>query len=105
MLISMHIRERITSYSVTGDMCRVVLGGQRSCYKLLRAQVTWDQARNYCRNLVGRADLVSIESELEQIFLVDAIQGNSSGQIDRHIDIHTDKQTDSRHVSKLNEFK
>ncbi|KAI0227244.1 hypothetical protein LSAT2_022293 [Lamellibrachia satsuma] len=50
--------------------------GQRACYKLVRAEVTWEQARSYCQNLVRGADLVSIESEQEQLFLVDAILGS-----------------------------
>ena len=66
------------SLLITGDVCREVSGGQRACYKLVRAEVTWEQARSYCQNLVRGADLVSIESEQEQLFLADAILGNSS---------------------------
>ncbi|KAI0216164.1 hypothetical protein LSAT2_031802 [Lamellibrachia satsuma] len=56
-----------------GGLCREVSGAQRACYKLVRAEVSWSQARTYCQSIAPGADLVSIESEIEQIFLVDAI--------------------------------
>lgn len=59
--------------------CREIYEGHhetRACYKLVRAEVTWSQARAYCRSLAPDADLVSIESEVEQIYLVDAILGS-----------------------------
>ena len=63
-------------FFTTGALCREDAGGgQHSCYKLVRAEVTWSQARAYCRSFGSGTDLVSIESEIEQIFLVDAILG------------------------------
>ena len=74
----MYISEIMTSYPITGGLCREVSGVQRTCYKLVRAEVSWSQARTYCQSIARGADLVSIESEIEQIFLVDAILGKAS---------------------------
>jgi len=68
----------MTSYFTTGSFCREVFEGEGSCYKMVHAEVTWSQARAYCRHLAAGADLVSIESEDEQIYLVDVILGDVS---------------------------
>ncbi|KAI0238802.1 hypothetical protein LSAT2_010448 [Lamellibrachia satsuma] len=49
--------------------CRQDVDGSRTCYKFVRENMMWDQARSYCRAFTDGADLVSIESRIEQDFL------------------------------------
>ncbi|KAI0222459.1 hypothetical protein LSAT2_026302 [Lamellibrachia satsuma] len=56
-----------------GVKCRRTNDEKHTCYKLVRSKVKRSHARAYCQGLKKGADLVSIESEDEQIFLADLI--------------------------------
>ncbi|KAK2191436.1 hypothetical protein NP493_53g13003 [Ridgeia piscesae] len=53
-----------------GTRCRWSKDGRRSCYKVFVQRKTWLEARAYCQALYDGADLVSIETHAEDLFLV-----------------------------------
>ena len=61
--------------NVVGVKCRQTNDGNCTCYKFVLSKVIRSQARAYCQGFRNGGDLVSIESENEQIFLADLILG------------------------------
>ncbi|KAI0222744.1 hypothetical protein LSAT2_025997 [Lamellibrachia satsuma] len=53
-----------------GIRCRWSEDGKRSCYKVFPQEKTWSEARAHCQGLYHSADLVSIETHAEDLFLV-----------------------------------
>ena len=65
----------VMSFYPTGTRCRWSQDGRRSCYKVFAQRKTWSDARTYCQALYDGADLVSIETHAEDLFLVYMTQG------------------------------
>ena len=61
--------------NVVGVKCRQTNDRNRTCYKFVLSKVIRSKARAYCQGFRNGGDLVSIESENEQIFLADLILG------------------------------
>ncbi|KAI0225866.1 hypothetical protein LSAT2_023395 [Lamellibrachia satsuma] len=57
--------------------CKWSVDGNRTCYKLVLQKMTWSDGRVYCQSLGEGADLVSIESQEENEFLIAMIRGVS----------------------------
>ena len=62
---------------VVDTKCRSLADGKRTCYKLFTQNRTWAEGREHCQRLCNAkdADLVSIESSAEQLFLVNMLRG------------------------------
>ncbi|KAI0210186.1 hypothetical protein LSAT2_005084 [Lamellibrachia satsuma] len=69
------IENRVLSIDDENSRCRTSADGKRSCYTLVRQNRTWSEARTHCQSicLAHGADIVSIESSAEQMFLTDMI--------------------------------
>ena len=63
---------------VADTRCKWSVDGNRTCYKLVHEKMTWSESRTNCQNLGDGADLVSIESQEENEFLLEMIRGKAS---------------------------
>ncbi|KAI0240749.1 hypothetical protein LSAT2_008471 [Lamellibrachia satsuma] len=54
--------------------CKWSVDGSRTCYKLVLQKMTWSDGRVYCQSLGEGADLVSIETQQENEFLIAMIR-------------------------------
>ncbi|KAI0231281.1 hypothetical protein LSAT2_018347 [Lamellibrachia satsuma] len=77
-LESVEKRQRSIGQWVQGNSrdtrCKWSVDGNRTCYKLVHEKMTWSESRTNCQNLGDGADLVSIESQEENEFLIEMIR-------------------------------